>query len=179
MLCQCLDYPVILDISPVLCFWFNQPVLYLDPSTKFPHSKEKPGFYGGVSQNVGDMMTFKIVTANYKTILHRSVVRPADDPLRRNKHVTFGKEVDKKLRQLDGGAVDEGPVKASSPGNGGKKKDAGIAKRTRSNIAPEGVPVATRTRSRHTNLVLSDDSSERRTQKQYLLEKIIHEQTIY
>ena len=145
------DNELSIDISQFLCFWFNQPVLYLDHSTRFPRTKEKPGFFGGVAKNVGDVMTFKIVTENRKTILHRSVVRPAGDPHRRNKRVTFDEEVDKKLNILDAGAIDEAP-KVQNTMEAELEDEEEVAKRTRSRLA-EPIPIATRTRSRGANRI--------------------------
>lgn len=40
------------DISVLLCFYWYQPVLYLEYETSFPNSKEKLGHFVGVSENV-------------------------------------------------------------------------------------------------------------------------------
>ena len=66
------------DISDLLCFSFYEPVLYHDEGAKFPDSKEKPGRFVGFAPNVGDALTFKILTADTNMIIHRSVVRPLD-----------------------------------------------------------------------------------------------------
>jgi hypothetical protein len=43
-------------------YWF-EPVLYLDPVSKFrfPETTERPGYYVGFADNVGDALTFKIL----------------------------------------------------------------------------------------------------------------------
>jgi hypothetical protein len=42
-------------------YWF-EPVLYLDPVSKFqfPETTESPGYFVGFADNVGDALTFKI-----------------------------------------------------------------------------------------------------------------------
>jgi hypothetical protein len=82
------------DISHILmCYWFES-VLYLDPVARFPETteKDKPGFFVGFADNVGDALTFKILKDDLSAVLHRSVVRSAADPLHRNKRVTFKPE---------------------------------------------------------------------------------------
>jgi hypothetical protein len=41
-------------------YWF-EPVLYLDPVSKFPETTERPGYFVGFADNVGDALTFKIL----------------------------------------------------------------------------------------------------------------------
>ena len=53
----------------------------------FPESKEKLGRFVGISESVGDALTFKILTDDTGEIIHRSVVRPADDPKNPNPRV--------------------------------------------------------------------------------------------
>ena len=75
------------DISHLLMFYWLEPVLYLDPVSKFPETTEKPGYFVGFADNVGDVMTFKILKNDLNTVLHRSVVRSAADANHRNKRV--------------------------------------------------------------------------------------------
>jgi hypothetical protein len=84
----------------VMLYWF-EPVLYLDPVAKFPETTEKPGFYVGFADNVGDALTFKILKNYLRTVLHRSVIRSAADPTHRNKRVTFKSDVEETLDKLD------------------------------------------------------------------------------
>jgi hypothetical protein len=58
-----------------------EPVLYLDPVSKFQWSEttERPGYFVGFSDNVGHALTFKILKNDLVTVLHRSVVRSAAD----------------------------------------------------------------------------------------------------
>ena len=42
------------DISPFLYFRYRQPVFYLDVDQAFPKSRERPGYWINVANNVGD-----------------------------------------------------------------------------------------------------------------------------
>ena len=69
------------DISPLLRFHFYQPVYYILDDSNFPsESTEAYGHFVGISENVGHAMTFKILTSDTNKIIHRSNVRPADNP---------------------------------------------------------------------------------------------------
>ncbi len=71
------------DISPLLRFHFWQKVYYLKHESSFPSdSKEDVGHVVGISEHVGPMMTWKILTMDTKKIIYRSQVRPftMDDP---------------------------------------------------------------------------------------------------
>jgi hypothetical protein len=81
-------------------YWF-EPVLYLDPVAKFPETTEKPEFFIGFADNVGDVLKFKILKDNLSTVLHRSIVRSAADPMHRNKRVPFKPDTQKVLEKLD------------------------------------------------------------------------------
>ena len=54
-------------------------VLYFEYEAPFPSSKEKSGRLVGFSENVGDALTFLILTDDTQDFIYRSVVRPADD----------------------------------------------------------------------------------------------------
>ena len=82
------------DISAFLEYRFYEPVLYLDSDETFPSSKEKPGWWVGVANNVGDTMTFKILTEDSHKVVHRSVIRPAKDDRFKNKRVRFDPKPD-------------------------------------------------------------------------------------
>jgi hypothetical protein len=47
-------------------YWF-EPVLYLDPVSKFqyPETTERPGYFVGFADNVGDALTFKILKNSF------------------------------------------------------------------------------------------------------------------
>jgi len=137
------------DISHLLAFYFYQPVLYLDSDEKFPESTEKPGWFVGFSKNIGDHMTWKVLMEDKKTVLVRSVVRPAKDAHRRNRLVQFDSTTDEDLKKLDGGTVEDEVTTAKK-----KKKDDsdyeaeedGIAKRTRSKTDESGPSSKTRSK---------------------------------
>ena len=84
------------DISAFLEYWLYEPGLYLDSDETFPSSKEKPGWWVGVANNVGDAMTFKILTEDTHKVVHRSVICPAKDDCFKNKRVRFEPDPDPK-----------------------------------------------------------------------------------
>ena len=67
------------DISAYLLFEFYEKIYYLDSEEKYPHTKEKKGRFMGVADNIGDALTFTILTDDNK-LLTRSVVRSAVNP---------------------------------------------------------------------------------------------------
>jgi hypothetical protein len=71
-------------------YWFEL-VLYLDPVSTFwfPGTTERPGYFVGISDNVGDALTFKILKNDLFTVLHISVVRSAADASHPNRRVLF------------------------------------------------------------------------------------------
>jgi hypothetical protein len=83
-------------------YWF-EPVLYLDPVSKFqfPETTERPGYFVGFADNVGDALTFKILKNDLVTVLHRSVVRSAADASHLNIRVSFKSDVQESLKLLD------------------------------------------------------------------------------
>ena len=64
------------DISPWLQFTFWQPILYLDNENTWPASKERSGYWLGVADNIGDLLTYWIFDDQSHQVLARSVVRP-------------------------------------------------------------------------------------------------------
>jgi hypothetical protein len=70
------------DISPLLAFYFYQPVYFhLDSADQtHPHSTERRGRWLGISEHIGHDMTFLIITDDTQEIISRSILRPADDP---------------------------------------------------------------------------------------------------
>jgi hypothetical protein len=77
------------DIFHILMFYWFEPVLYLDPVSKFPfpETTERSGYFVGFADNVGDALTFKILKNDLVTILRRSVVRSAANASHRNRRV--------------------------------------------------------------------------------------------
>ena len=68
-----------------MLYWF-EPVLYLDPVAKFPETTERPGYFVGFADNVGDALTFKILKNDLSTA-------SAADPSHLNKRVTFKSDI--------------------------------------------------------------------------------------
>jgi hypothetical protein len=81
-------------------YWF-EPVLYLDPVSKFPETTERPEYFVGFADNVGDALTFKILKNDLVTVLHRSLVRSAAGASHRNRRVSFKSDVQESLKLLD------------------------------------------------------------------------------
>ena len=130
-------------------YWF-EPVLYLDPNTPYPETVELPGFFVGFADNVGDAMTFKILTNNQTKVIHRSVVYSAMDPSTRNKRVSFGPITDHDIDKLDTSRLYAKPVKPPlSP------EPPPIATRTRTKQPLDTNPIASRTRE-HLQMVIQD-----------------------
>jgi hypothetical protein len=67
------------DISPLLRFHFWQKVYYKKAENTFPsESKEGVGYIVGISEHVGPMMTWKVLTSDTNKVLYRSQIRPYD-----------------------------------------------------------------------------------------------------
>ncbi len=148
------------DISHLLTFYFYQPVLYLDPTEKFPNSKEKPGWFVGFSDNIGDTMTFRILMSDKKTVIVRSVVRPAKDKYRRNRNVNFDKETDEEIATIDAGTVEDHvtPPRRNIVEIDDDPEEPRIAERTRSKT--DDSEITTRTRSQDVmNAMVTKSSS--------------------
>ena len=58
------------DISAFLEYCFYEKVFYLDSDQSFHSTKEKAGWWVGVASNVGDAMTFKILTEDTRHVVH-------------------------------------------------------------------------------------------------------------
>jgi hypothetical protein len=65
----------------------------LDPVSKFPETTERPGYLVGFANNIEDALTFKILEKDLVTVLHRSVVRSAEDSSHRNRRVSLKSDV--------------------------------------------------------------------------------------
>ena len=66
------------DISAIIQFSWLQLVLYYNKMASYPNPKEELGHFVGIAINVGDALTFKVLTA-HDQVLCRSVIRPAED----------------------------------------------------------------------------------------------------
>jgi hypothetical protein len=61
-------------MSHILIFYWFEPVLYLHLVSKFPETTERPAYFVGFADNVGDVRKFKILKNDLVTVLHRNVV---------------------------------------------------------------------------------------------------------
>jgi hypothetical protein len=95
------------DISAFLEFRFYEPVLYLDSDETFPSTKEKPGWWVGVAHNIGDALTYKILTEDTHKVVHRSVVHLAKDDRFKNKRVRFEPDSEPVSTGADDAITDE------------------------------------------------------------------------
>jgi len=76
------------DISAYTQFHFYEPIYYALDDSSFPsQSTEASGWWVGVADNVGDSLTYKVLTRDTHKIIHRSVVRSASDPLHQNRRL--------------------------------------------------------------------------------------------
>jgi hypothetical protein len=65
------------DISPLLCFHFWECVYYQQSETSFPSdSKEGLGHIVGISEQCGHALMYKVLTADTRHVIYRSLVRP-------------------------------------------------------------------------------------------------------
>ena len=71
------------DISALLQYAFYEPIYYYDAEVSFPHSRELPGRFLGIAENVGDALTFQVLTDENRVIC-RSVMRSALDTINVN-----------------------------------------------------------------------------------------------
>ena len=62
-------YGVTPDISALLAFRFFQKVYYLDSEESFPNSKEDARYIMGIAENVGDALTYWILTEDTQQIV--------------------------------------------------------------------------------------------------------------
>ena len=73
------------DISPLLRFYWWQPVYYKLDDSDFPSdSTELRGRFVGIAEHVGHAMTYKILTDDTSKVIFRSNVRAANVPMEHN-----------------------------------------------------------------------------------------------
>ena len=70
------------DISAYILFHFWEKIYYHSPDNSFPESKELPGYFLGVANNVGDAFTF-IILSQDGSRLFRSVIHSRKNILQR------------------------------------------------------------------------------------------------
>jgi hypothetical protein len=130
-------------------YWF-EPVLYLDPVSKlqFPETTERPGYFVGFADNVGDALTFKILKNDLVTVLHRSVVRSAADASHRNRRVSFKSDVQESIKLLDTKPCLTFVCKDSHHKHRSRKSNIDVSNRTRSKADYKDQHIGSRTRSK-------------------------------
>jgi hypothetical protein len=134
-------------------YWF-EPVLYLDPVSKFqyPETTERPGYIVGFADNVGDALTFKILKNDLVTVLHRSVVRLAADASHRNRRVSFKSDVQESLKLLDTKPSLTFVCKDSHHKHESRRTNNDVSNRTRSKADYKDQHIGGRTRSKMHNI---------------------------
>jgi hypothetical protein len=132
-------------------YWF-EPVLYLDPVSKFPETIERPGYFIVFADNVGDALTFKILKNDLVTVLHRSVVRSAADASHRNRRVSFKSDVQESLKLLDTKPSSTFVRKDSHHNHKSRKSNNDVSTRTRSKADYNDQHIGSRTRSKMHNI---------------------------
>jgi hypothetical protein len=142
------------DISHILMFYWFEPVLYLDPVSKFQFSEntERPGYILGFSDNLGDVLTFKILKNDLVTVLHRSVVRSAADASHRNRRVSFKSDVQESLKLLDNKPISTFVWKDSHHKHKSRRTNNDVSNRIRSKEDYTEQHIGSRTRSKMHNI---------------------------
>ena len=73
------------DISSLLQFDWYEPVYFRTEESHFPSmSKEQSGRFVGISEHVGNALTFLILTDDTQKIIHQSVVHSAANAKSKN-----------------------------------------------------------------------------------------------
>ena len=82
------------DVSSLMQYEFWEPVYYLiSDKQEFPsQTQEKLGRFVGISENVGDSMTFKVLTNDTEKVIHRSSLRSAYGEKDKNKRLEPAKD---------------------------------------------------------------------------------------
>ena len=95
-------YGTTIDISQFLEFHFNQPVYYAADNKWPSESPEKSGRWVGVAENVGDALTYKILTDDTNKIIYRSAVRSKDESKDYNQRLSAfnGDETEKPIKSI-------------------------------------------------------------------------------
>ena len=106
------------DISNLLQFYFYQPFFYLDTNDpSYINSKEQYGHWVGIAENVGDALTFKILTPDFQ-IICRSTLCPAYHPLHYNLRQGEGEESGTQVDQTTFTAPTVNPIQTKlTPNN--------------------------------------------------------------
>jgi hypothetical protein len=141
------------DLSQILMFYWFEPVLYLDPVSKFPETTERPGYFVRFADNKGDALTFKILKNDLVTVLHRSVVRSAADASHWNRRVSFKSDVQESLKLLDTKPSLSFVWKDSHHKHKSRSTNNDVSNRTRSKADYTDQHIGSRTRSKMHNII--------------------------
>jgi hypothetical protein len=138
----------------MLMFYWFEPVLYLDPVSKFqfPETTERPGYFARDADNVGDALTFKILKNDLVTVLHRSVVRSEADSIHLNRRVSFKSDVQESLKLLDNKPSLTFVWKDSHHKHKSRKTNNDVSNRTRSKADYTDQHIGSRTWSKMHNI---------------------------
>ena len=92
------------DISFLLMFTYGEPVYFSESDCKFPANDERPGLFVGISHNVGDQLTYKVLPTdidNPTSLLHRSNVRTALNLDQKNRRLEeLAGEIKEPIREI-------------------------------------------------------------------------------
>jgi hypothetical protein len=71
--------------------------------SKFQYSEtnEVPGYFVRFTDSIGDSLNFRMLKNDLVTVLHRCVVRSAEDANHQNRRVSFESNVQESLNLLD------------------------------------------------------------------------------
>jgi hypothetical protein len=150
------------DISHILMFYWFEPVLYLDPVSKFPETTERPGYFVGFADNVGDALTFKILKNDLVTVLHRSVVGSVADASHRNRRISFKPDLQESLKILNTKPSLSFVWKDSHHKHKSRKINSDMSNRTRSKADYTDQHIGSRTRSKMHNINVNNLSVQNR-----------------
>jgi hypothetical protein len=126
--------------------------MYLDPVSKFPETTERPEYFVGFADNVGDALTFKILKNDLITVLHRSVIRSAADASHRNRRVSFDSDAQESLKLLDTKPSSSFVWKDSHHKHKSRKSNNDVSTRTRSKADYKDQHIGSTTRSKMHNI---------------------------
>jgi hypothetical protein len=140
------------DICHILMFYWFELVLYLDSVSKFPETTERPAYFVGFADNVGDALTFKILENDLVTVLHRSVVRSAADASHRNRRVSFKSDLQESLKLLDTKPSSTFVCNNSHHKHKSRNINNDVSNRTRSKTDYTDQHIGSRTRSKKHNI---------------------------
>jgi hypothetical protein len=113
---------------------------------QFPETTERPGYFVEFADNVGNVLTFKILKNDLVTVSHRIVVRSAADASHRNRRVSCKSDVQESLKSS--GTKPSFVRKDSHHKHKSRKTDNDVSKRTRSKADYTDQHIGSRTQSK-------------------------------